>query len=325
MGPLKGLLATAAATMALGLAAPALPQQSSGPTAVIAHPLKGGVYWVQGDSANSGFVIGKDGVVVIDTRRTAEAGRAQLAQIAKVTAKPVRTVIITHADPDHVGGLSAYPADATIIAHENIRAQLLATAREPASASPFAGVYKEIAESRLPNRTIAETETVTLSGVPVTLLHIAPAHSTGDIVVFLPRQRVVFVGDLLTMDMATYPIIHVGGSSEGWLRTMRAILALKADTYVSGHGTLKTRQELQALFELVAARRAAIKAMVHEGKSLAEIDAALPEAKVHKQFITFNETTYHELTRGYPDARPPWVSFAPNDPRRRSAAVQPPQ
>lgn len=324
MGPLKGLLATAAATMALGLAAPALSQQSPGPTAVIAHPLKGGAYWVQGESANSGFVIGKDGVVVIDTRRTAEAGRAQLAQIAKMTAKPVRTVIITHGDPDHVGGLSAYPADATIIAHENIRAQLLATAREPASASPFAGVYKEIAESRLPNRTIAETETVTLSGVPVTLLHIAPAHSTGDIVVFLPRQRVVFVGDLLTMDMATYPIIHVGGSSEGWLLTMRAILALKVDTFVSGHGTLKTRQELQALFELVAARRAAIKAMVHEGKSLAEIDAALPEAMVHKQFLGFNETTYHELTRGYPDARPPWVSFKANDPRR-SAAVQPPR
>ena len=324
MGPLKGLLATAAATTALGLAAPSLAQQSSVPTAVIAHPLKGGVYWVEGESANSGFVIGKDGVVVIDTRRTTEAGRAQLAQIAKVTAKPVRTVIITHGDPDHVGGLSAYPADATIIAHENIRAQLLATAREPASASPFAGVYKEIAESRLPNRTIAETETVTLSGVPVTLLHIAPAHSTGDIVVFLPRQRVVFVGDLLTVDQATYPIIHVGGSSEGWLRTMRAILALKADTFVSGHGKLKTRQEVQALFELVAARRAAIKAMVHEGKSLAEIDAALPEAKVHERFITFNQTTYHELTRGYPDAGPPWVSFRANDPRR-SAAVQPPQ
>lgn len=317
---LTGLLGLAA----LALSSAALAQPKPGPPTLVAHPLRGGVYWVQGDSANSGFVIGKDGVVVIDTRRTAEAGRAQLAQIAKVTSKPVTTVIVTHGDPDHVGGLPAFPAGATIIAHENIRAQLVATAREPDSVSPFAAVYKDIAANRLPNRTIAETENVILSGVPVTLLHIAPAHSTGDIVVFLPRQRVVFVGDLLTMDMATYPIIHVGGSSEGWLRTMRAILALKADTFVSGHGTLKTRQELQALFELVAARRAAIKAMVHEGKSLAEIDAALPEALVHKQFLGFNETTYHELTRGYPDARPPWVSFRANDPRR-SAAVQPPQ
>ena len=318
---LTGLLGFA--VLALSSAAQAQPKP--GPPALVAHPLRGGVYWVQGESANSGFVIGKEGVVVIDTRRTPEAARAQLAQIAKVTSKPVTTVIVTHGDPDHVGGLPVFPADATIIAHENIRAQLLATAREPTSASPFAAIYKEIAESRLPNRTIAATEVLTLEGIPVTLLHIAPAHSTGDIVVFLPRQRVVFVGDLLTVDQATYPIIHVGGSSEGWLRTMRAILALKADTFVSGHGALKTRQELQALFERVVVRRAAVKAMVQEGKSLAEIDAALPEAMVHKLFLTFNQTTYHELTRGYPEARPPWVSFAPNDPRRNSAAVQPPQ
>ena len=318
---LTGLLAMA--LMALAPDAQAQAQPEPGPTPVVAHPLRGGAYWVQGDSANSGFVIGKDGVVVIDTRRTPDAGRAQLAQIAKVTDKPVTTVIVTHADPDHVGGLTAYPANATIIAHENIRAQLLTTAREPADASPFAQAYKEIAQSRLPNRTIAETETVTLSGVLVTLLHVAPAHSSGDIVVFLPRQRVAFVGDLLTMDMATYPIIHVGGSSEGWLRTMRAILALKVDFYVSGHGALKTRQELQALYELVAARRLAIKTMVHEGKSMAEIDAALPEAKVHERFLGFNETTYDELNRGY--AGPPWVSFKANDPRRRSAAVKPPQ
>ena len=99
-------------------------------------------------------------------------------------------------------------------------------------------------------------------------------------------------------------------------------LALRADTYVAGHGGLKTRAELAALLAQVEQRRAAIKALVYQGKTLAEVEAALPEAKVHRMFLSFAETTYFELTRGYPEARPSWYSLAPTDDRRRSAKVQ---
>ena len=57
--------------------------------------------------------------------------------------------------------------------------------------------------------------------------------------------------------------------------------------------------------------------MVYQGKSLAEIEAALPEAKSNKMFLSFNATTYHELTRGYPVARPSWYSLADTDDRRQ--------
>ena len=311
-----GIFALAATALALCGAAPSVAQPRPGPPTLVAHPLKGGVYWVQGDAANTGFIVGTDGVVVIDTQRSADVARLQMAQIAKVTAKPVKTVILTHGDPDHVGGLPAYPADATIIAHENIRAQIIAAAHDTVTKSPFVATYQQIEASRLPNRTIGSTETMTLDGVSMTLVHVAPAHSSGDIAVFLPRQRVVFTGDIITVDEATYPIIHVGGSSEGWIDSVRALLALKADTFVAGHGGLKTRQELQALLNQVVQRRAAIKAMVYQGRSLAEIEAALPEAKGNKMFLSFNETTYHELTQGYPVARPSWYSLAPTDDRR---------
>ena len=316
---LKGFLA--AGLILLASASPALAQFRPGPPTLVAHPLGGGAYWIEGDAANTGFVIGKDGVVVIDTQRSTEAARAQLAQIAAITAKPVKTVIVTHGDPDHLGGLLAYPAGSTIIAHENTRAQILATARQPDGSSPSVATYRAIAAERLPNRTIGETETTTIDGVAMSLIHVAPAHSSGDIVVFLPRQKVVFVGDLLTAEAATFPIIHVGGSSEGWIRTMRAILALKANTFVSGHGGLMTRTEMSALLKLVEERRAAIKALTYQGKSIAEINAALPEAKVSPMFLGFNETTYFELTEGYPDALPPWVSLAPADHRHRSPGV----
>ena len=311
-----GIFALAATALALCAAAPSVAQPRTGPPTLVAHPLKGGVYWVQGDAANTGFVVGTDGVVVIDTQRSADVARLQIAQIAKFTAKPVKTVILTHGDPDHVGGLPAYPADATIIAHENIRAQIIAAAHDTVTKSPFVATYKQIEASRLPNRTIGSTEAMTLDGVPMILVHVAPAHSSGDIAVFLPRQRVVFTGDIITVDEATYPIIHVGGSSEGWIDSVRALLALKADTFVAGHGGLKTRQEVQALLNQVVQRRAAIKAMAYQGRSLAEIEAALPEAKGNKMFLSFNETTYHELTQGYPVARPSWYSLAPTDDRR---------
>ena len=311
-----GIFALAATALALCGAAPSVAQPRPGPPTLVAHPLKGGVYWVQGDAANTGFIVGTDGVVVIDTQRSADVARLQMAQIAKVTAKPVKTVILTHGDPDHVGGLPAYPADATIIAHENIRAQIIAAAHDTVTKSPFVATYQQIEASRLPNRTIGSTETMMLDGVSMTLVHVAPAHSSGDIAVFLPRQGLVFTGDIITVDEATYPIIHVGGSSEGWIDSVRALLALKADTFVAGHGGLKTRQEVQALLNQVVQRRAAIKAMVYQGRSLAEIEAALPEAKGNKMFLSFNETTYHELTQGYPVARPSWYSLAPTDDRR---------
>ena len=310
------IFAAAASALALVAIAPAVAQPRPGPPTLVAHPLKGGVYWVQGDAANTGFIVGTDGVVVIDTQRSADVAKLQLAQIAKVTAKPVKTVILTHGDPDHVAGLPAYPAGVTIIAHENIRAQIIAAAHDTVTKSPFVATYKQIEASRLPNRTIGSTETMVLDGVPMTLVHVAPAHSSGDIAVFLPRQRIVFSGDIITADEATYPIIHVGGSSEGWIDSVRALLALKADTFVAGHGGLKTRQEVQTLLGQVVQRRAAIKAMVYQGRTLAEIEAALPEAKGNKMFLSFNETTFFELTQGYPVARPSWYSLAPTDDRR---------
>ena len=307
--------------LALMLSPPALAQPRPGPPVLVAHPLTGGVYWISGDAANAGFIVGKDSVVVIDTQRSTDAARVQLARIAEITAKPVRSVIVTHGDPDHVGGLMAYPAGTAIIAHENIRAQILATARAPDGASPFLAAYRAIAAERLPNRTIAATEKLTIDGIAMTLLHVGPAHSSGDIVVFLPKQKVVFLGDVLTPEAASFPIIHNGGSSQGWIATVRAALALKADTFVAGHGGVVPRAEIQALLRQVEERREAVKAMVLSGKSIAEINAALPEAKVNPMFLSFNETTYFELTEGYPDALPPWASLGPADHRRRSAVI----
>ncbi|HMO74374.1 MAG TPA: MBL fold metallo-hydrolase [Sphingopyxis sp.] len=291
------------------LAGPAPAQSPSDVPVLQAHGLGDGVFRVEGGVANAGFVVGPEGVIVVDAQRTPPEGAAQLALIARIAQRPVAGVILTHADPDHVGGLPAYPADALIIMHENARAQILAAA-EAADGGPFFGpLYKAIAASRLPHRTVAAAERMVIAGIMVEMIRVAPAHSGGDLIVHFPDHRVVFAGDIVLTDQGRFPSIRTGGSSLGWIASMKAILALDADVIVPGHGPVATRERLEAQLKDAEERRAAIKQMVEAGKSLAEIDAALPPEIANPRFPSFNRTTYDELVKGYPEQVPPWHSL----------------
>lgn len=295
--------------LATVMAAPAHAQKRPGPTTLSTHPLKGGAYWVEGGVSNTGFVVGDKGVVVIDTQINAEDAQKQLAAIAKVTPKPVNTIVLSHADPDHVGGLPAYPAGTPIISQENTRSEMQMAAADPNGGPLFGPLYHELAAHFLPTRTIGSTESVVLDGVRMELLYVAPAHTSGDLVMYLPEQKVVFGGDILLTNNGRFPVIHLGGSSLGWITTVKALLALDAETYVPGHGPLETKAQLRARLTDVEQRREQIKAMVSANKSLAEVEQALPEPGANPVFLTFARTVYDELTKGYPPASPPWANI----------------
>ncbi len=101
------------------LAAPAFAQTPAA-APFIAHQLTPSVYWIEGGGGNSGVIVGERGVIVIDAKTNATSGKQLLDEIAKITPKPVTTVIETHSDGDHVNGLAAFPTTGiTVIAHEN--------------------------------------------------------------------------------------------------------------------------------------------------------------------------------------------------------------
>ena len=293
------------AILALACAMPANAQLQPGPITLTVHPLKGGAYWIGGGASNTGFVVGDKGVVAIDAQMNGDAAKQALADIAKLTPKPVNIIVVTHGDPDHVGGLTAYPGNVTIIAHENTQAQIRASAADPNGGPVYGALYKAL--EALPLKTIANTETMVLDGVHMNIMYL-PAHSSGDLAVYLPAQKVVFGGDILLTNTGRFPVIHIGGSSEGWVTAVKALLALDANTYVPGHGNMETKAQLRARLLDVEQRRAEIKAMVLQNKSLAEVEQALPEPGANPMFLTFTQTVYDELKRGYPPAQAPWAN-----------------
>lgn len=281
----------AAVAVALPAAAQAPP---AGPFMV--HQLKPNVYWVEGGGGNSGVIIGDKGVIVVDAKTTPAGGKELLEDIAKITSKPVTTVILTHSDADHVNGLASFPTGITIIAQENNKKE-----QEEALAKGGRGAPPA---DHLPTQVVTKNkESRKIDGVKFELLHWAPAHTSGDLVVYLPTEKIVFTGDIIAAQRPD-PLIHLEkhGSSEGWITTTKGIVALDADTFVPGHGDVQTKSDIETRLKNTEAKRAKIKELVAQGKSLDEIRAAVGDPPPAAQggrgpvFPSFTETVYKELT-----------------------------
>ena len=198
------------------------------------------------------------------TKTTPDSEKGVNAEIAKVTPKAADTVIITHSDGDHVNvnGLAAFAAGLTIIAQENCKKEMEASAcsRNPAP------------QDRLPTKTYDKTETLTIDGVHIRLYHWASGHTSGDTVVYLPDEKIVFGGDMLVTNRPD-TLIHLekNGSAAGWIENTKGMVGLDADTYLTGHGGMMTKADVQKKLDLIQDKYDKIKAMVAQDKSLDEI------------------------------------------------------
>lgn len=279
-------LFAALAALALGAAnVSSAQQQPAGPFQV--HTLTPTIYWVEGGGGNSGVIVGDKGVIVIDAKTTPDQGKQLLESVAKITPKPVTTVILTHRDMDHIGGLASFPKGITILAH-----QVDAGMEAPAPPNMKPVVVP-------PTRVITTNkEDLTIDGVKLELLHWAPAHTSGDTIVYMPEQKVVFTGDIIDSGFETGHIhFEQHGSTEGWIETVRDMVALDADRYLPGHGGVETKQQVEAHLNKAVTERATIKEMVAQGKSLAEIQAAVGDPAVGRPGNdAFSKVVYRELT-----------------------------
>ena len=259
---------------ALVCAGSAAKAQAPAAAPLVVHAIKDGkLYWVEGGGGNSGIIIGQTGVVVIDTKTTSAAAQALIAEVAKLTPKPITHVIETHSDGDHVNGVVAFPPSVKVIAHVNNRREQIA---EPLFAAVEVDGGKCLPpQDRLPNMLVFKDKvSTTLDGERVELLHFGPAHTTGDLVVYLPAYKVAFTGDLLTSNVLIHAEKH--GSFEGWFKSAQGLLALDATQYVPGHAPKPdNKAELRRRVADLQAKRDKVDALVAQGKSLAEVKLAM--------------------------------------------------
>ena len=275
----------------------------------VARRLAEGVYAVMGDTGrgsegrpNAGFIVTREGVVVIEALASPRQGEALLRTIRGVTRQPVRWLVLTHHHPDHAFGAIVFRrAGAKVIAHPD-RQMLASEGGEDALVADWVRVVGldamrgfEFADT--PDRPVTTSDSLLLGGRTIVISHPGAGHSAGDLIVWLPKERVLFAGDLLIEDGVT---MVVDGSARDLERGLAKIDSLQPRVAVPGHGAIPARPG-----DLVARTRAYItglesdmRAAIEKGVPMRRALASLPPADESRP-VSLNSRRRRNAARVY--------------------------
>jgi cyclase len=199
-------------------------------------PLAEGVFaYLQPDGGwclnNAGVVLGGDAVLLVDTAATQRRAEALRDAVATVATGGVDFVVTTHFHGDHHFGNRVFAPGALGIAHEGTRAEMAETGLA------LTGLWPDVAWGDvrlvLPQLTYTDTLTLRLGERTVELIHVGPAHTRNDTVVWLPEERVLFTGDVVLPGCTPFVLM---GTVAGSLTALERLRALRPRIVVGGHG-----------------------------------------------------------------------------------------
>lgn len=196
-------------------------------------------------AANAGIIVGKDGIVVVDTLISAQQAQRFLKDIRKISDKPIRYVIATHSHLDHIFGNAEFAkTGAVVVAHANCRENMLNGSEETLKHSSEHGLTPEQMEGTeiaYPSITFTDRMSIDMGDETVNLIYIAPSHTTGSIMVHIPGEKVIFTGDILFTDFHPY---LAEGDIPGWIRNLDYIDTLDVDRIIPGHGPISGKNDI---------------------------------------------------------------------------------
>ena len=257
--------------------------------------LRPNFYMIAGAGGNIGFQVGADGVVVVDSGAAANAD-AVVAAIKKVTAQPIRYVINTSADADHVGGNETVAkAGQTLFTQGGIgvgadflggAASILSVEQVLTRMSGQGGKPSPFPVAAWPTETFNQPRKyMYLNGEGIEILHQPAAHTDGDAVVFFRRSDVVVAGDIF--DTTRFPVIDVakGGSIRGEIVALQKLVdtAIPSVPIVSreegtliipGHGRICDQLDVVEYRDMVVIIRDRVQAMINAGATVDQVKAA---------------------------------------------------
>jgi 3-mercaptopyruvate sulfurtransferase SseA/glyoxylase-like metal-dependent hydrolase (beta-lactamase superfamily II) len=262
--------------------------------------------------ANAGFIVTGEGVVAIDAGASPREGEALLGAIRSVTRRPIRWLVLTHHHPDHHFGAIAFRrAGAKVIAHPERRT----LASEGGDTVLVANWTRVVGRSAMhgfaladvPDRPVERADTLRLGGRTVVIQSPGPAHTPGDLLVWLPAERVLFAGDLLVEDGVT---MIVDGSSGTLLAALDAMARLAPRALVPGHGSIPSQpgRLLDSTRAYVMGLRKDMRAAVDRGVPMNRALAALPPADSTRP-VSLNSRRRRNAVRAYVEAEREMFGF----------------
>jgi cyclase len=226
--------------------------------------------------SNAGFIIGSNGVVVVDTFEDVAPARDLLAEIRKITNLPIRFVVNTHYHLDHTGGNAVFAqAGATILAQRNLRGWLRTENLKFFGPNPKPEQKAMVEGLVLPDEVYSDAVDIYLGTRQIQVRYML-GHTGGDSVVTVPDADVVFAGDLVWQKHLPNLI---DATTSDWVKALEKLMAdHPSGTFVSGHGDVATAADVRDFHDyLVTLRDAVAKAQAAGKSDQALIDAVLPQ------------------------------------------------
>lgn len=297
--------------LSLFIAAPKKAQAPAKPSDTLPFQLKriGPDIWAaiddaKGDAgANAGFVIGDEGVAVIDTFENEAAAKALLSELHRLTRLPVKFVVNTHYHLDHVAGNHVFSQEgAVIVAHQNVPAWIHSENLKFFS-DKIKPEEKAIVQNLLGPSVVYEKSVTLYLGSRRVDVRCFEGHTGGDSVVLIPDAGVVFCGDLFWRK--TLPNL-IDATLSAWIPTLSQLASLRGGTatdspiqservFVPGHGDVGNAADVLEFQEYLKCLQKTVQKALDEGKKGDElVNFVLPE--LTKTNGTWNFFKYFSLS-----------------------------
>ena len=221
---------------------------------------------------NAGIIVGDESVLVIDSLRVPSFARDLIKDVKDITNKPIKFVIDTHSHWDHSWGNEEFP-DATIIGHKNCYAEMVDVEwneqwrRKVTSSNDPWSEEGNIVNITPPNMTFETSMQMYFGGRELDLKYFGKAHTSGDIYIHLPNEKIVFTGDVAQDGGVPYlgdcyPV--------DWPETDNKLAALPIERFVSGHGPIGNHQALQGARDFIHNLVNSVKSAIADGQNVTQ-------------------------------------------------------